>query len=98
MVKVFKEVNIYMPSAFTPNGDGLNDKMFPYTVGIKQLRLFRVINRWGVIVYETKSDVTGWDGSYKGAPQPTGGYVFEIQAIDYFGKIHSKQGAFTLIR
>jgi gliding motility-associated-like protein len=98
LVKVFKEVNIYVPKAFSPNGDGLNDRIKPETVGIKQIRLFRVINRWGVIVYEAKSTTAGWDGTFKGAPQPVDGYVWEIQAVDYFGKNHSRQGSFTLIR
>ena len=98
LVKVFKEVNIYMPKAFTPNGDGQNDRIYPFTVGIKQIRMFRIINRWGVIVYEAKTDIKGWDGNYKGAPQQMDGYVWELQAIDYFGKMHTRQGSFTLIR
>jgi gliding motility-associated-like protein len=98
LVKVFKEVNIYMPKAFSPNADGRNDLITPITVGIKQIKLFRIINRWGVIVYEAKSTTPGWDGRYKGAPQPMDGYVWEIQAVDYFGKNHSRQGSFTLIR
>jgi len=73
LVKVFKEVNIYMPKAFTPNGDGNNDRIVPFTVGIKQIRMFRIINRWGVIVYEAKTDIKGWDGNYKGAPQQMDG-------------------------
>jgi len=100
LVKVFKEVNVFMPKAFTPNGDNQNDQIYPFTIGIKQVRLFRIINRWGVIVYEGKNLPAnqGWDGTYKGAPQPMDGYVYEIQAIDYFGKSHTKQGSFTLIR
>ena len=97
-VKVYKEVNIYVPKAFTPNNDGVNDHMFPFVVGIREIKVFRIINRWGVVVFQTKDANPGWDGKYKGAAQPMDGYVWEIQAIDYFGKSHTRQGSFTLIR
>ncbi len=97
-VRVYKEVNIYVPKAFTPNNDGLNDYMYPFTVGIKEIKFFRIINRWGVVVYQAKTDLPGWDGKYKGAAQPMDGYVWEIQAIDFFGKSHVRHGSFTLIR
>jgi len=100
LVKVYKEVNVYMPKGFSPNGDGLNDYIHPFTVGIKEIRLFRIINRWGVTVFEARGTAaqTGWDGRYKGTPQPMDGFVWEIQAIDFFGKQHVKQGSFTLLR
>jgi gliding motility-associated-like protein len=97
-VRVYKEVNIYVPKAFTPNNDGLNDYMYPFTVGIKEIKFFRIINRWGVVVYQSKTDLPGWDVKYKGAAQPMDGYVWEIQAIDFFGKSHVRHGSFTLIR
>jgi gliding motility-associated-like protein len=97
-VKIFKETEVYVPKAFTPNNDGQNDRMYPFLVGIKQLRFFRILNRWGVVVYESKTDLPGWDGSYKGMAQPMDGYNWEAQAVDFNGKIISRQGSFTLIR
>lgn len=97
-VKVYEEVNIYVPKAFTPNNDGLNDHMYPFLVGIREVKFFRIINRWGVVVFQAKTDLPGWDGKYKGAAQPMDGYVWEIQAIDYFGRTHTRYGSFTLIR
>lgn len=98
LVQLFKNIDVYVPKAFTPNGDGLNDRMFPFLVGIKELKLFRIINRWGVIVYESKTDLPGWDGLYKGLPQPVEAYVWEAQATDMDGKTILRKGSFTLIR
>lgn len=98
LVRMFKERDIYVPLAFTPNGDGQNDRMFPFLVGIRQLTYFRILNRWGVVVYESRTDLPGWDGTLKGAPQPMGGYMWECQAIDINGQTIARKGSFTLIR
>jgi gliding motility-associated-like protein len=98
LVRIFKEREIYVPTAFTPNNDGQNDHMYPFLVGIKELKSFRIINRWGNIVYESKTDLPGWDGNYKGKPQPMDGYVWEAQAVDLDGNIITRKGNFTLIR
>jgi hypothetical protein len=62
-VKTVKEADIYVPSAFTPNKDGLNDFLRPIFMGIKELRYFRVFNRWGQLLYERKTELPGWDGT-----------------------------------
>jgi gliding motility-associated-like protein len=98
LVRIFQEREIYLPKAFTPNGDGQNDRMYPFLVGIKELKIFRIMNRWGVVVYESKSDLPGWDGTYKGQPQPMDGYVWEALAVDQDGKTVTRNGSFTLIR
>jgi len=98
LVKIFKEIEVYVPKAFTPNNDGQNDRMYPFLVGIRELKSFRIINRWGTLVYESKTDLPGWDGMYRGKPQPMDGYVWEAQAIDLDGKIIIRKGSFTLIR
>ena len=58
--------DFYVPNAFTPNGDGKNDLMFPFTINIRQIVFFRIFNRWGELVYETSSFGGGWDGMHKG--------------------------------
>src|SRR5690606_31748955 len=61
--------DIFLPDAFTPNGDGLNDLFHILTPGHHQLSAFRVVNRWGEVVFSTLDQSTGWDGRYKGVPQ-----------------------------
>jgi gliding motility-associated-like protein len=98
-VKVFKtRPDIFVPTAFTPNGDGLNDVIRPVLVGIGQLKFFRVYNRWGQLVYSTSDAGKGWDGMLGGARQQTGNFVYMAQAVDYTGKIIAKKGFFVLIR
>jgi gliding motility-associated-like protein len=73
-VRVFDEEGIYVPNAFTPNADP-NRIFIPVYVGIKKLQLFRIYNRWGMMVFETNDMAKGWDGNYKGLPQELGNYV-----------------------
>lgn len=98
LVRIFREREIFVPTAFTPNGDGQNDRIFPFLVGIRELKYFRIINRWGVLVFNSMTDQPGWDGFYRGKPQPMEGYVWEAAGIDMDGKQISRQGSFTLIR
>lgn len=98
-VLVFKSnPSIFIPSAFTPNGDAQNDIMRPRIVGMKQFNYFRVYNRLGQMLYSTATEGQGWDGRFKGNLQPSGAYVYEAQTVDYTGKIINKKGTFVLIR
>lgn len=98
-IKVYKGPEIYVPTAFTPNGDGLNEQLKPYCIGIKSMNYFRIYNRWGVEVFSTKQMNTGWDGRYKGE-QISGGnsFVWIAEGIDYMGKTVTRKGVFTLVR
>lgn len=89
---------IYVPSAFTPDGDGKNDIFRPFPVGIKQLNYFKVYNRMGQLVYFTSQIGAGWDGKYQGVPQTTGTYVYMAEALDYVGRKIFKKGTAVLIR
>ncbi|MBK8607068.1 MAG: gliding motility-associated C-terminal domain-containing protein [Chitinophagaceae bacterium] len=84
-------------TAFTPNGDGRNDRFLPVPVGIKSLNYFRVFNRWGQLLFQTKTLHDGWDGKLQGAQQATGVYVWMIEAITNQNKIITKKGTVTLI-
>ena len=98
-VKLFeKGPDIYVPSGFTPNGDGHNDILRPICVGIKQLNYFRIYNRWGQLVFSTSQMEQGWDGNISGQAQPTGNFVYIVQGIDYTGKIVFKKGNVMLLR
>jgi gliding motility-associated-like protein len=99
LVKVFKtNPYIFVPSAFTPNGDGLNDIIRPIAVGIKQIKYFSIYNRWGQMVFTTTTNGQGWDGKIAGKPQNSGVFVWMVSAIDYIGKPIFLKGTVTLIR
>jgi gliding motility-associated-like protein len=98
LVRMFKETEIFLPKAFTPNGDGQNDRLFPFLVGIKEFHFIRIVNRWGVIVYQSRTDIPGWDGKYNGAPQPMDGYTWEAEGVDIYGRLIQRKGTVTLIR
>ena len=75
-VTVYKTMpDLFVPTAFTPNGDGHNDIIRPKAIGIKQFGYFRIFNRLGQLVYHTSSIDQGWDGNVSGKPQPAGTYV-----------------------
>jgi gliding motility-associated-like protein len=89
---------IYFPTGFSPNGDGVNDVFRPrYSADLKKYEL-RVYNRWGEEVF-ISSDVTdGWDGVFKGLPQPLGTYVWYADYVFSDDKKHSEAGNVTLVR
>jgi gliding motility-associated-like protein len=89
---------IFVPTAFTPNGDGRNDILKPTVAGMKQFLFFRVFNRYGQMLYSTSELGRGWDGTYGGIPQPSGTYVFEAEATDYLGHTVLRKGTAVLIR
>lgn len=98
-VIVFKTgPDIFIPTGFTPNGDGTNEIAKPVLVGMKELTYFRIYNRWGQMLYSTSEIGKGWDGTFGGKPQPSGTYVFVAQAVDYTGKAVIKKGTLVLIR
>lgn len=98
-VTVFKTgPDIFVPTAFTPNNDGLNDIIKPVYVGIKQLNYFKLFNRWGQMVFTTSNMGLGWDGRLSGALQDTNTFVYMVQGVDYTGKTIFKKGLVTLIR
>ncbi len=99
LVKVFKTVpSIFVPTAFTPNGDGLNDLIAPIAVGIKRIEYFRIFNRWGQLVFNTTRNGHGWDGKISGIPQFTNTFVWICSAVDYLDRKIFLKGLVTLIR
>lgn len=95
--------NLQMPTAFSPNKDGLNDYYYPLTRGISLIKRFVIYNRLGELVFERKNFTPnnrslGWDGTYKGRPQPLGGYVYFVEATCDLGNDLSTKGNFVLMR
>lgn len=88
---------IYIPNAFTPNGDGVNDLFRVYGTAFAQTRI-RIFNQWGKLLYNTTDLTKGWDGTYQGKLQPGGLYTYALDAEMQDGKIFTKGGTFQLIR
>jgi gliding motility-associated-like protein len=98
-VKVFRtNPQIFVPSAFTPNGDGKNDYVRPIPVGISHMDYFRIYNRWGQLVFSSTDTERGWDGKIGGKEQPSGTFVWIVRGSDFTGKVVFAKGTVTLIR
>jgi gliding motility-associated-like protein len=88
---------VFVPNAFTPNGDGKNDVFTAIGPAIKDLEL-RVFNQWGQQIFATQDKTRGWTGLFNGEPQPAGVYIYVIKATLYGGGVISKKGTVLLIR
>ncbi len=97
-LRVYEGITYYIPNAFSPNGDGLNDIFKPIGVGIVSTSFFRIFNRYGQLVFETTQWNKGWDGTYKGTPQAVGNYVWVIRGTGRNGKTIEKTGNVVLVR
>ena len=97
-IKVYEGPNYYLPNAFSPNGDGLNDIFRPTPVGISSTDYFRVFNRYGELIYETRQWMQGWDGTLKGSPTLVGTYVWIIKGTDKNGRMVEMKGTVILVR
>lgn len=97
-IEVFKGSAVYVPTAFTPNRNGLNDVLKPGYKGIKTLRYFSIYNRWGQLVFSTSNLAQGWDGTQGGKAAGTGTFVWMLRAEDIVGHVYNLKGTFVLIR
>ncbi|MGG9962725.1 PKD domain-containing protein [Ferruginibacter sp. SUN106] len=98
MVKIVKSIEIFVPNAFTPNGDGFNDDLKPVFYGIKQLKYFRVYNRWGQLFYQTQTMKQGWDGTFKNVKQEMQTVVWVLEALGVDGVMYTRRGTSILLR
>jgi gliding motility-associated-like protein len=94
---------VFVPNAFTPNGDGQNDVFYPRGIGVKTIKTFRIYNRWGELLFErTNINLNdagnAWDGTYKGDTPHPDVYVYIIEAVCYTGEDISIKGDVTIIR
>ncbi len=97
-IKVLKGPAIYVPNAFTPNGDGRNDVFRFIPVGMTRIDYFRIFNRYGQLVYSSTDPAKGWDGTINGTRQPNGTYIWMVSGLDYNGKPHVQKGTVVLVR
>lgn len=94
---------LFVPNTFTPNGDGQNDVFYPRGEGIREIRSFRIYNRWGEVLFERNNiplndRLAAWDGTYKGNILNPDTYVYVIEGICESGESISWKGDITLIR
>lgn len=96
-VEVKEEYVVWIPNAFTPNGDELNDRFKPLTQGVKSFRM-QIFDRWGVSVFETDDIQTGWDGRVFDRKAQNDVYNYKIQITDLCGDNHQYIGRVTLLK
>ncbi len=96
-ITVYVTAPVHVPTAFTPNGDGVNDILYIYGYGFDELN-FKIIDRWGQVVFETTDPSIGWDGTYQGKPQPPGTYAYIAKGRMQNGETFVLKGSITLIR
>jgi gliding motility-associated-like protein len=98
LIKVLSNCYIAVPSAFTPNGDGLNDYLYPVNAYKATNLLFSVFNRNGQLVFQSRDLSVKWDGTVNGVQQATGVYVWLLEYNNAAGKRISSKGTTVLIR
>ncbi|PZF74011.1 PKD domain-containing protein [Taibaiella soli] len=94
---------VYIPNTFIPNGNGTNDRFYPRGRGIRQIKLFRIYDRWGEMIFERKNiDANdynnAWDGTFNGKELSPDVYVYTIDGVCDTGEEFSWQGDISLIR
>lgn len=87
-----------MPNAFTPNGDGINDRFRLLQINHQKLISFSIFNRWGQEIFSTTDPANGWDGTLNGIPQPIGTYIYVVQLAYPDGQNRTLQGNVALVR
>ncbi len=104
-IHVNKVRYLYIPNAFTPNGDGLNEVFSPVASmpNVKEVEELRVFNRWGALVFENANfdpnDLSqGWNGTYQGSDAPSGVFMYQTKVRFLDGQLFTYSGAVTLVR
>lgn len=95
-VEVIPSMTLYIPSSFTPNGDGMNDLFGVYGQAIKEFNM-KVYNRWGQMIFESGNLSDQWDGTYLGEPVQEGAYVYTVSATGPKGNKSLRNGTVTVV-
>ncbi|MGX5858574.1 T9SS type B sorting domain-containing protein [Dyadobacter jiangsuensis] len=97
IVNYRRSAGVFVPDAFTPNGDGYNDILEAKS---EQLQSFNmsVMNRWGVVVFHSDDIAKGWDGTFEGTNAPVGYYYYKMTFVDDINQTVEKSGTFMLLR
>jgi len=101
LIEIKPAYALYIPNAFTPNSDGLNDGFKAQGVGISEFKM-QVFDRWGALVFESNDINNGWDGSIKGKGDAESTkqevYVWKAQVVDVLKQHHDMIGHVTLLK
>ncbi len=97
-IKVYHGPEIYVPSAFTPNNDGLNDVLKVTLVGIKEFKYFAIYDRWGKRVFYTTNPKNGWNGLVNHVSQHTSTFIWIAEGMDERGSPVRRKGNVTIIK
>jgi gliding motility-associated-like protein len=97
-ITVAKDLLFVVPNAFSPNDDGLNDFLMVLQAGYKELKYFRIFDRWGKALFYTTKFSTAWDGTYLNKKCEQGVYYWMASGIDIFGNTKVIKGDVTLFR
>ncbi len=99
LVIVDEALRVYVPSAFSPNGDGTNDEFLVYPgPAVQSIRSVRVHDRWGGLVYERSGEEPGWDGRLGGKPLNSGVYFYLVEGQLVNGRLFTTSGSVNLVR
>jgi len=91
------QFSLYIPSAFTPNGNGINDIFIPKGANILSFTMY-IFDRWGNVLYTTNDMTKGWTGIGPAGPCEQGVYIYKVSILDGASKEHSFVGSVTLLR
>jgi len=96
---------VVVPTAFTPNGDGINDRFSAHAVFVvketqvpRKAFMLEIYNRWGQLVFRSADPDEAWDGTFLGRACPEGVYAFLVKGVGYDGQLHVEEGMVSLLR
>ncbi len=96
---VLEQGQIYVPTAFTPNRDNINDQFKPVMIGVQESEyIFRIYNRWGAKVFETRDKTKGWNGKIRQEDIAQNVFIWTISGKFADGTYFNKKGNMTLLR
>ena len=95
-ITVTKDWDVFIPNAFTPNGDNYNDTFIPMGYGLESIELL-IFDRWGHQIFKSTVDNPGWNGKFKGDLCEQGVYVYQAEIVAMSGKRVKKTGHVTLL-
>jgi len=92
-----RSVGVFVPDAFSPNGDGYNDILEAKSNQLQSFN-FSIMNRWGEVVFHSDDISNSWDGTINGENAPVGYYVYKMIFVDDIDQTVEKNGTFMLLR
>lgn len=95
-VNVTRDWDVFIPNAFTPNGDNTNDVFIPVGYGLSEISL-TIFNRWGTVIFKSNGDTIGWDGTSKGKTCEQGVYIYQAEIVTMGGNKVKRTGHVTLL-